>query len=210
MRKIELTASAENWRLFARRGSDPKFEPLRQKVFHRDSYTCQFCGFQARQHQEVVNLDNNYRNNRIDNLATSCIFCMQCFFIESISIGDFGGGILVFIPELTQNEINSMCHVLFCAMANGTAYKDSAVSLYRSLKLRSQAVEEKLGSGFSEPRVLGSLLLENQAENTVQAKRILRDLRILPSHARFRNQIEDWAKSALTELSNTTSDKALS
>lgn len=208
MRKIELTASPENWRLFARRAGDPKFGPLRQKVFNRDSYTCQFCGFQAKQHQAIINIDNNYRNNRIDNLVTACVFCTQCFFIESIGIGDFGGGTLLFLPELTQNELNSICHVLFCAMANGTAYKDSAVALYRSLKLRSQAVEEKLGTGFSEPNVLGTLLLENQAENSVQAKRILKDLRILPSHARFRSQIEDWAKSALNELADKTPEKA--
>lgn len=66
-------------------------------------------------------------------------------FIESVGVGGYGGGTLVYLPELSQAELNSLCHVLFCAITNDTGYKSSAQNIYRGFKFRSQMVEEKFG-----------------------------------------------------------------
>ena len=79
---LKLTASAGAWRLYSARQADPRFKEFEQRVLSRDGYACQFCGFQAKLYQEVVNLDNNFTNNQMDNLVTSCCFCAQCFFVE--------------------------------------------------------------------------------------------------------------------------------
>ena len=145
MYSLSINANPETWYLHSLRKADPAFRKFQSKVFERDQYTCQFCGFQAKEYQEVVNVDQNYRNNRLANMATACPFCTQCLFIDSVGMGNFGGGTLIFLPELTQNKINSMCHVLFCAIANDTGYKPTAQALYRSFKFRSQLLEEKFG-----------------------------------------------------------------
>lgn len=198
---IELSAIPDAWRLFSARKSDPEFQKFARQVLERDQYTCQFCGFQASQYQEVVNLDKNYRNNKITNLVTACCFCTQCFFLEAVGKDDYGGGVLIYLPEMAQNDLNGMCHVLFCAMANATNYRTDAQNIYRSFKLRTQLVEKQLGEGMSDPALFGRMLIDAPDTQRIQVKReVLTYLRLLPSHTKFAKQIDDWARAALEEL----------
>lgn len=182
------------------RRADPAFQAFGKKVFRRDNYTCQYCGFQARDYQEIVNLDQNYYNNKLSNMVTACCFCTQCFFIESVGQGGYGGGTLIFLPEISQNDLDSFCHVLFCAIANDTGYKNVAQNIYRNFKMRAQIVEEQFGEGASNPAVFGQLLIDTKAKERSNYQEMLKNLRLLPSRASFRTQIESWATAALSEL----------
>lgn len=202
MYPIKLNANPEGWRIYTARKNDPTFQSFSKKVLRRDNYTCQFCGFQAREYQEIVNLDQNYHNNKLSNLVTSCCFCAQCFFLESVGLGGYGGGTLVYLPEISQNNLDSFCHVLFCAIANDTGYKNTAQNIYRTFKLRSQVVENQFGEGSSNPAMFGQLLIDSRAKETGASLEALDQLRLLPSRANFREQIERWAATALSELSS--------
>jgi len=197
---LKLAATPGSWRLYSARKVDPKFKNYEQKMFQRDRYTCQFCGFQAKLYQEIINLDGNYNNNNATNLVTACCFCAQCSFLESVGVGGYGGGSLVYLPELTQAELNSFCHVLFCAITNDTGYKSSAQSIYRSFKFRAQMVEEKFGEGTSDPAIFGHLMIDSGQLAESNAAKIFDNIRLLPSRAKFRTQIEHWAASALKEM----------
>lgn len=198
--QLKLVATAGAWRLHSARKADERFKAHEQRVFQRDSYTCQFCGFQAGLYQDVINLDGDYTNNKLPNLVTACCFCSQCFFMESVGVGGYGGGTLIYLPELSQAELNSLCHVLFCAITNDTGYKNSAQTIYRSFKFRSQAVEDKFGEGTSDPAIFGHLLIDSVNLSEESAAKIVKDIRLLPSRAKFRKQIEGWAASALEEI----------
>ncbi len=198
--ELKLMASPGAWRMYSARKADPRFKAHEQKIFQRDRYTCQFCGFQARLYQDIVNLDGDYNNNRLPNLATACCFCSQCLFIESVGVGGYGGGTLIYRPELSQPELNSLCHVLFCAITNDTGYKNSAQTIYRSFKFRSQVVEEKFGEGTSDPSIFGHLLIDSGPVTNENLTKIFNNIRLLPSRAKFRKQIERWAASALEEM----------
>ncbi len=199
---LPLMATPGAWRLYSARKADPKFKSFEKKILERDRYTCQFCGFQAKKYQDVVNVDGNFSHNKLTNLVTACCFCSQCFFIESVGVGGYGGGNLIYLPEFTQPEINSLCHVLFCAMTNDTGYKNSAQSIYRGFKFRSQAVEDKFGEGTSDPAIFGHLLIDSGVTPASGADKILNHIRLLPSRAKFRKQIESWAASALEEIAS--------
>jgi len=203
MYPIRLVVNEEGWQLYMRRKVDPAFFRIRDRVWERDQYTCQFCGFQAREYQEVINLDCNYRNNKMSNMATSCCFCAQCFFIQEVGQGGFGGGKLIYLPEISQAELNSFCHVLFCAITNGTGYRDTAQTIYRNLKFRSQPIEDKYGPGTSNPNVFGKILLEYEGKQEDSAEKVLADFRLLASYAKFKKQLESWAASAAKELSSS-------
>lgn len=200
--ELILRASADAWRLFSARKSDSQFKTFEQKVLERDQYTCHFCGFQAKIYQEIVNLDGNFRNNKISNLVTACVFCTQCFFLESIGLGGFGGGILVYLPEFSQAEINGICHVLFCAITNNSAYKNTAQNIYLNLKLRSTVVDNKFGEGASDPAHFGHLLIDAAQVGQDKLSKMIEGLRLLPSRARFRTQIEAWAAGAILEMNS--------
>ena len=189
--------------MFAIRKADPAFLDFGKKILERDEYTCQFCGFQAKQYQEVVNLDHNYRSNKTTNMVTACCFCTQCFFLEAVGKDEYGGGVLIYLPEMSQNELNGLCHVLFCAISNATVYRADAQNIYRTLKLRTKVVEQHLGEGMSNPAILGQMLIDAARESRAKiSDKILKDLRLLPSQEKFHQQITDWAKAAMEELSS--------
>lgn len=205
MRPLTLSVIPGAWRLFVARKADKSFAKFSQKIFERDNHTCQFCGFQAKQYQEIVNIDQNYRNNKLSNMITACCFCTQCFFLEAVGKGDYGGGNLIYLPEISQPDLNGLCHVLFCAIANATHYRSDSQNIYRTLKLRSKIVDEKLGEGISNPSLVGQVLLNNADPEQLKNLTWLEPLRLLPARARFNTQIETWAAAALEELS--TSEK---
>lgn len=200
MHELKLAANLNGWRIFIRRREDKAFLPVSERIFERDNYTCQYCGFQAKQFQEVVNIDGNYSHNKLSNMITACCFCSQCLFIESVGLDDMGGGQLIYLPEMSQADLNSFCHVLFCAMGNGTGYQDTAQAIYRSLKFRSQPIESKFGSGTSNPATFGQLIMEYEVNHPNSTSEILKDFRMLPSYTKFKVQLDAWAAAALEEL----------
>jgi intracellular multiplication protein IcmJ len=206
MHDLQLAVNLTGWRMFVRRREDKAFLPVANRVYERDSYTCQYCGFQAKEFQEVINLDCNYRNNKTSNMITACCFCSQCLFLETIGLDEMGGGQLIYAPEMTQADLNSFCHVLFCAMGNGTGYQESSQAIYRGLKFRSQVIETKFGPGTSNPATFGQMLLEYQAKSPDKKVDILKDIRLLPSYTKFKVQLDAWAAAALEELAADTSD----
>lgn len=200
MHELLLAVNLAGWRILVRRKEDKAFLPVQKRIFSRDEYTCQYCGFQAKEYQEIVNLDGNYANNKLSNMITACCFCTQCLFLQAVGLDEMGGGQLIYLPEISQADLNSFCHVLFCAMENNTGYQESAQSIYRSLKFRSQIIENKFGSGTSNPAIMGQLIIDYQDQASKKSVEILKDLRLLPSQTKFRVQLEAWATAALQEL----------
>lgn len=202
---LSLVARPGNWRLFSTRKADPAFRKFSERILIRDNYTCQFCGFQAKQFQEVVNLDRNFYNTKMSNMVTACCFCTQCYFLEAVGRSDYGGGRLIYFPEITQADLNGLCHVLFCAIANASSYRTDAQNIYRNLKFRSQMVEQELGEGMSNPRLFGQVLIESDIKASDRIdQQILSKIRLLPSRTKFSHQIETWAQAALEELSGAS------
>lgn len=201
MRPLSLQASPANWQRFIARRLSPGFLKVAEQIWRRDRYTCQYCEFQAKEYMDVVNHDQNYSNNKAANLVTACGFCSQCFFLESVGLDDISGGQLIFLPEISQEQLNSFCHVLFCAMSSKAQYQDNAQIVYRNLKARNKPVEAVLGDGGSDPRKLGAVLVEYQALPTAQTpQHFLKDIRLLPLQAKFSKQLEVWAKSAMSSV----------
>lgn len=196
LKTLQPATTPENWRLFTSRKADPAFLEFSEQIFARDNDTCQFCGFQAPKYQEIINLDQNYRNNKAANLATACLFCAQCFFLESVGKSDTSGGTVIYLPELTQAEVNGLCHAIFSAIFN-EVNTDDAQSVYRTLKLRSKIVEKNLGEGMSNPATLGQLFIDtNIKEQPEVLESFVKDLRLLPSRDKFSKQIREWAMIA--------------
>lgn len=206
LRTIVLTATANSWRLFMLRRSDPAFLTFQKKIHERDHYTCQFCAFQAREHLETININGNYLDNKKSNLVTACGFCAQCFFLEAVGKSDFGGGVLIYLPEMTQNELNALCHTLFASMLCRLKTASHAKNIYRSLKLRAQIVDEKVGEGLSNPAQFGQMLIEaSEKHKTISAAdSIMASLRLLPNMARFSNELIAWLRFGINALGQSS------
>lgn len=206
MHDIELTATANNWRLFMLRRADPAFLAFQEKIHARDHHICFFCGFQAKANLETINLNGNYVDNKKNNLATACGLCAQCFFLEAVGKSDFGGGVLIYLPEMSQVELNALCHIIFSSMVYRLRDATNAKNIYRSLKLRAQLIEEKLGEGLSNPAQFGQMLIEGgEVKKPAIQDDILKALRLLPNMARFSGEIIMWAQAGLDSVSVSVS-----
>jgi intracellular multiplication protein IcmJ len=200
MHELQLAVNLAGWRVFVRRKLDKAFLPVAKRIYERDAYTCQFCGFQAKEYQEIINLDGNYANNKLSNMITACCFCTQCLFLQAAGLDEKSGGHLIYMPEMSQANLNSFCHVLFCAMGNNTVYQESAQSIYRSLKFRSQVIEQKFGSGTSNPSAMGQMLIEYKGQFPDAKPEFLKVVRLLPSNVKFKVQLDAWAAEAMEQL----------
>jgi intracellular multiplication protein IcmJ len=190
--KLTLQASATNFQAFLARKRHPVFQKLATEVYARDNYTCQYCGFKSQQHMEVVNRDNNYENNKRANFATACIFCAQCHFLNGLSAGYYGGGVLIFLPELSQSKLCGLSHVLLQTMEANGEYKETAQNIYQALRNRATLVETKLGEGMSQPDHFGKVLIDYQRNHKKTPAELLDKLRLLPLRSCFKQEIDDW------------------
>ena len=199
MHSLNLQATEKNWRLFMLRKEDAGFLRFQTAVFERDAYTCQFCEFSAHQHFEVVNLDSNFTHNRLSNLTTACAFCWPCFFLEANDQLPYGAGTLIFCSELSQVELNALCHALFFSIANGDAHATESRNIYRALKLKAKLVDKALSEGMSKPAMYGRLLIEaGEKKSLVLQKKISPYLRLLPGLSAYAPQIKGWSTEALS------------
>ena len=187
MPSLFLQVNPQGWRHFISRKNDPAFLKLAKKVWARDQFECQYCGIVMQAHQEVINIDSTYTNNALSNLATACSLCAQCGFLESIGPSIYGGGTLIYLPEISQARLNGFCYPVFEAIQNETSEETVANKIYRSLSIRAQLVEKYLGEGMSDPMVLGQLLVESDLSCDCSA--FISDLRLLPMQAAFKNQV---------------------
>ena len=118
-------------------------------------------------------------------------------FLESVET--YGGGVLIYLPEVSQNHLNGFCHLLFTAMNNESKYKETAQNAYRNLKLRAEIIEDEWGAQLQQPSIFGQLIIESENKNLLD-KKIFSTVRLLPSRAGFRYQSTDWSRSITTLL----------
>ncbi len=98
----------------AESGAKNRQEQLREKsekTLKRDDFTCRFCGFRSTQFQRVipwsVKGDLPY--------VTACTFCEQCVFLDRA--GAMGSGHLIWLPEISQLELNHLMRAIYIARA---------------------------------------------------------------------------------------------
>lgn len=195
--ELSLKSGGAAWRHYSERLLDPSFEKFSQSVFQRDQHSCVFCSFSATVGMCVINIDHDYTNNKMSNLATACPFCQQCLFIEAIDNLQSGGGTIIYLPEVSQAQLNAMCHVFYASIINGSTHAKVADHYIQSLKLRASLVEKHFGKGTSVPSFLGKLLVDTPASDmdSRQAK-LLKDVRLLPALDKFEKEIMMWAQNA--------------
>ncbi len=127
---------------------------LKQKVLERDSHTCRFCGFKSQKYQEVRALDGNPDNTKLDNLATSCIFCNQCFDLEKTSL--MRSGVLIWLPEMSQAELHHTARAIYVARISQGSMAETAKAAYKTLIDRREVTKERLGT--DDPYILATVM----------------------------------------------------
>lgn len=201
LQKLDIRLGKDAWQLYQVRQNDKAFSSFREKIMRRDESQCQFCGFRSEIYMSTINVDHNYHNNSMSNMVTACPLCMQVQFIEMIGRSVNTGGSVIYLPEISQAQLNATCHTLFCAIANSGEHAKVSQDIYNSLKLRSKEVEKSLGKGLSDPAMLGQMLIDTPLDHPEYVfTETMGNLRILPTLDAFAVQIREWSQTALTNL----------
>lgn len=204
---LTLGARREDQQLFLLRQRDPAFAPFAEAVLIRDNYCCRFCGFKSRLRQAIVNIDGNYQHNQIANLAVACPFCCQSIFLGMASGQEPGGGKLIWMPEMTQGQLNSLVHMLFEVIyENNGGYGRAAQDLYRQLLARADYLVKSLKAAFwSDTSSMIRYLMNTSQEvqdNILAAMN--KWVRLVPLYADFVEATAEWVKESQESLGVTT------
>ena len=157
-------------------------DSIKPKILERDKNTCRFCGFESKKYQEILILNHQEDDIRTANLATSCIFCHQCFHLEKVS--QMRSGALIWCPELSQAEINQLTKAIYIARISQGAMADAARKSLDTLMARREEVKTRLGT--DDPFIL-STVLRDYLSSKSYAGRVekLDGVRLLPLDRRI-------------------------
>ncbi len=199
---IVLTAKRGNWSRFKSRRDNKSFQELEQRVFARDNKTCRYCGFRSDRHQVVVNIDQDYGTGKSEesNLATACLFCAQCFFLDAIGVENSWGGSLIYLPEISQADLNHFCRVLFASMLRDAPYKGKLQTTYLSLKDREGVVNQTFGVNSSNPYAFGQTLIDSGLTDAQLKHPLMLNLRLLPDRKCFTQEVFYWKATVFDKI----------
>ena len=155
---------------------------MRMSVFERDKNTCQCCGFQSAKYQDVHYLDQNRQNISMDNLATTCIFCHQCFNLDQTS--QMRSGVLIWLPEVSQTDLHHIMRAIYVARISQGPMAEAARTALDALMVRREEAKRRIQT--DDPYVL-STVLKDFLTNRYYAERgsKLEGVRLLPLDRRL-------------------------
>jgi len=160
----------------AEKGRSPPQKSIVEKVLKRDDFSCRFCGFRAKQYQRVI----PYPDAGDPPFATACTFCEQCLMLERAGIT--GAGILIWLPEIAQAELNHILRAIYVARADkkSPTMATQATRALDALTARRSEAKKRLGS--DDPLLLATIMHEalNDDERAQTAARI-DGIRLLPA-----------------------------
>lgn len=204
MKLLPITISAKrgNWPRFKARRNNKSFLKLEQQIFARDQNTCRYCGFSSERYQVVVNINQDYGPGQStpNNLATACVFCAQCFFLDGIGHENNWGGSLIYLPEISQADLNHFCRVLFASMLRDAPYKGKLQTVYLSLKDRENIVNDTFGPKSSDPYVFGQTLIDSNLTAEQLQHPMLQQIRLLPDRKCFTEEILYWKTTVFDQI----------
>lgn len=183
-----------------------------EKAMKRDDFTCQCCGFRSLRFQRVVkasalNGSSNRGGGKGNDLVTVCRFCELCFALDVA--GATGGGVLIWLPEISQADLNSLMRAIYVARnagKNGSGDDKLAAAAGRALDaLMARKAEAKKRLGSEDPMLLATVMLENLSDDEYAARvDKLEGIRLLPldhwpvqgasgDHNQFHNMVKYWS-----------------
>lgn len=187
--KLMLGGKLNNWEKFKARKRNKTFVEIRHKIIARDKEKCVFCNYHGRT-LEVINLDNNYANNVPRNLATACVFCARCTLLDYYKLDYAGADRIIYLPEFSQPEVNTLCRALFIEASMGDTGSEGAYnakSILAQLLDRATLLDQKAESKLSHPGLF-LFYMNSESANPELIKR----LRWLPDPSDYADAIKLW------------------
>lgn len=157
-------------------------QDLGVRIFERDSYICRCCGFQSSKYQKILHIDGNEENFDDQNVITTCVFCHQCFDLQSVNT--MNSGVLIWLPEIGQAVLHHIMRAIYIGrIAQGPVSDASRRALEVLMERRNQS-RKRLGS--DDPGVVASVLSDFvERKRYEEREKMFKGLRLLPLDRRM-------------------------
>jgi intracellular multiplication protein IcmJ len=145
-----------------------------EKTLKRDDYSCRFCGFRSPRFQRTT-----FSSNISGDLpfATCCTFCDLAINLDRAGV--IGSGILIWLPEIGQAELNHIIRAIYIAREQTGELASAANRALDALTTRRAEAKKRLGS--EDPLLLSTVLTEMVDGKNIQDTLVKLDgIRLLP------------------------------
>lgn len=154
----------------------------KQKIFERDKYSCQYCGFTSKKYQEIHHLNGNIADHKEKNLTTACVFCLQCFNLEKVS--DMRSGVLLWLPEIEQQELHHIARSIYVARISQGPVAEAARKSLDIIMSRREEVKKRIST--DDPYILSTVLRDYLGPKAYKGKDAkLNGVRLFPLDRRI-------------------------
>jgi len=150
-----------------------------EKTLWRDAFACRCCGFTSKKYQRVIPFGSQAgQEDGADSLITVCTFCEMCFALERA--GHTTSGILVWLPELSQAELNHVMRAIYVARASENPLKAAASRTLEVLVSRRGEAKKRLGT---DDPLLFATALQEEVDDKTYAERTakIEGIRLIPA-----------------------------
>ena len=158
----------------------PYYGRIKKAVFDRDNYTCRCCGFKSKEHQSVISLNGNLRD--FENMITVCLFCHQSLQLHKVE--ETESGILIWLPEFTQVEINRITRILMLSVYWRKEGYQQSEFLLNELSKRSKVCQDTIGTNDISEFL--ERLKDSSSDSDFQKN--VRSVRLLPTQKKYAKQ----------------------
>lgn len=127
---------------------------LKARIFERDQNICACCGFQSAKYQDVIFKNGIATDIRMDNMATGCIFCHQCFNLDQVNT--MRSGVLIWLPEIDQATLHHLARAIYVARISQGPVANAARQALDILLHRREEARRRLGT--DDPFILAAVM----------------------------------------------------
>jgi intracellular multiplication protein IcmJ len=191
---LKFHIKAGNWNYYYQRTQSRNYEKIKEIVLAAHGNQCAYCGYVS-QKNNIVNKNFNYRDNARENIIPACTICTQCVLMDGFGQDPLFGGIIVFLPELEQVQLNHLLRTVYAGFEKQASYKSRLSDLMITLEERKEYVETILGKKSYEHAYFAQGLLDTFIDDKKLEHPIFKNLRFLPDKAKLKNEIPDYIRT---------------
>ena len=179
-------ARPEDRKRLAEAAGSNEFHAFKQSVLERDSHSCALCSFESKKYQDIapkqgVAVDKALKL-KAEDWQTLCQFCHQARQVDIAA--SMGSGVLLWMPEIAQEELNHIARALYVARVSQGPLADAARRIMEAFMKRREACKQRIGT--DDPVLLTTVMsdyLEDKHYGTVAKK--LDGVRLFPLDRRM-------------------------
>lgn len=191
-----------------------RFAEMRIKALQKSKYKCVYCGIEVKPdnsadsltllasgYLEVHHMDNNHRNNDLNNLYAVCPFCHNVVHLGFATLNK--KVTLAYLPEISQENINMLSALIGVGLVAHTKTKDilnASYNLKQAFYAASMVFNEKYN--FSASDFVNVILKMQKEGKKDEIKKIFTNIKVIPQLSTYPSEMFlYWSRNLKIDLS---------